>query len=149
MTNTKPYISVATACEKVLHEKDNVLSAIRLVDIFTVQEPLPGFYGKVFIEVTALVMLKAGDLVGEFELGLQIADPNGKITKAPQKWPVLLNGGGHGTNIIVTLHISTESLGLNWVEVLWGKDEEVLTKFPITLKRQPDDAAKIDMQTSL
>lgn len=41
MPERKPYLSAAFFCERVMEEKDGVLSAIRLVDTFTAHTNLP------------------------------------------------------------------------------------------------------------
>jgi hypothetical protein len=140
MQNTKPYVNVACICEKVLQEKDNVLSAIRLVDTYYLQPPplMPeGITGAV--DLSALVLLKSGDVTGKSELGIQIRAPSGRVIELPEKWPVLLNGGEHGVNFVMKFTMPVREFGLHWFDVVW--QGEVLTSFPLKLVLGPQPAA--------
>ena len=140
MPNTKPYVSVACVCEKVLQEKDGVLSAIRLVDTFHLQ-PLPGAPAdaKGILPLTALVALKSGDVTGTFELRMQVRSPSGKVVDIPEKWPVILAGGEQGVQLVMQFHLPVPEFGLYWFDVLWNGD--VLTSFPLKLILGPRPAA--------
>lgn len=137
MPNTKPLVQVAAVCEKVLQEKDNVLSAIRLVDTFyLLNEPPPNLPAdiKPGAQVTALVCLKSGDITGEHQIEIKMRNPSGE-TKAVGKWPVILNGGEHGANLTINMVISAVEYGLWWFDVIW--EGEVLTSIPLKLAPQP------------
>jgi hypothetical protein len=88
--DTGPFVNVAAFCERVLQEKDNVLSAIRIVDQINVQalgdvapEDLPA--GST-IQSTLLVMLKAGDARGPQTIQVVIEDPAGGRREGPEQW---------------------------------------------------------------
>ncbi len=72
MPNTKPLVCVACVCEKVLYERDGVLSAIRIVDVLYVPaQNRPSDLSDVALSVPGvslniLVSLKSGDLKGYF-----------------------------------------------------------------------------------
>ncbi len=143
MSNTRPFVGAALVCEKVLHEKDGVLSVIRMVDTFYV-EPLkqnvPGVVEGV--ELTALAMLKSGDVKGESEISFKFRTPQGITIDAPQKFPVLLNGGEHGANVIMRFNLpvpDASAYGLYWFDVLWNGD--VLTSVPFKLVLGPREPA--------
>ena len=130
MPNTKPLVSVACMCEKILTEKDGVLSAIRLVDTFFVErpiQPLPENV-KAGIQMSALVSLKSGDVTGEQEIKITLRKPSGE-TKEIGSWKVVLNGGEHGANFMMNMMMSGTEFGLLWLDVIW--QGEVLTSIPI------------------
>jgi hypothetical protein len=131
MKNTKPYVAIATVCEKVLLEKDGVVSVIRVVDTFTVAELPAGALPN--LALTAMIALKAGDLVGESRLSLIIAAPDGTRSPFPESWPVVFGGGETGANFVVTFGLPPNKPGLYWIEVLWNG--ESLTKIPIRLRQ--------------
>ena len=137
MKNAKPWVQVAAVCEKVLTEKDNVLSAIRLVDtLFTTSDPptnLPDNV-KAGAAISILVSLKSGDVTGQHEVQVRVLKPTGEA-KDLGKWPVILNGGEHGANLIINLMFETTDYGLWWFEVVW--EGEILTRIPLKLARQP------------
>jgi hypothetical protein len=129
MKNSKPLICVASACEKVLQEMDGVFSGIRFVDTFHVSPMAPP---DAQIAFSLLVLLKAGDFVGEGEVSLKIMTPDGRTSQFPQKWPVPLGPANAGVNIIVGFAVAAKYLGRTWIDVCWNS--EVLTSIPITLQ---------------
>jgi hypothetical protein len=139
MKNTRPLVSVATVCEKVLTEKDNVLSCIRLVDIFRMP-PEAQSQPDVALPVSALIALKAGDFLGEGELSLVVETPDGTRNEVPTKWPLLFDGPLAGANVNFAFGIYIRHLGTTWVEVLWNGD--LLTKFPVKLELLPNEVGQ-------
>ncbi|MGA7823706.1 MAG: hypothetical protein WCA14_05885 [Steroidobacteraceae bacterium] len=134
MKNTKPLVNVATACEKVLVEKDNVFSAIRVIDIFYVSSEIAAIQQQpgAHIPVSALIMLRRGDYAGEGELSLVIETPVGQRIDSPTKWPMLFNEQNEGGNVILSFPLPLTNIGTTWIEVLWNGD--CLTRFPVTLR---------------
>jgi hypothetical protein len=130
--NSKPLVQVACICEKVLIETDNVASIIRIVDTYTI-DPIPELPDGVQArtELTAVVSLKSGDLVGEFTVGLRLMEPDGKILPT-REWPLILNGGESGANIKVVFALMPPKMGLYWLDVLWI--DEVLTSIPFRFR---------------
>jgi hypothetical protein len=139
----RPQLSIACVCEKVLREEDGVLSAIRIVDTFTVDVPeeletLGSVVGKRLApstRMTALVALKSNEFQGTGEVTLRIRTPSGKLNPSPTVYPVLLKGGEHGANFIIGLEILANEFGRFGVEILWNGD--VLGTIPFLLKRMP------------
>lgn len=135
MPNSKPFVAVAAICEKVLHEKDGVLSVIRIVDTFYVQPPSDVAPNVVpSVRLNALVSLKSGDVIGESDVSFKFRTPGGRTLNSPERFPVLFNGGEHGVNVITTFTLQLpagEAYGLYWFDVLWNS--EVLTSVPFKL----------------
>jgi hypothetical protein len=89
-----PYLTAALLCEKVLQEKDGILSAIRIVDriIATAQgsQP-PEQMPPVPVNITALLMLKSGNIQGSHTIKIQPVAPSG--FRSPEvSWPIFLEG---------------------------------------------------------
>jgi hypothetical protein len=81
VSNPKPFIQAASVCEKVLIEPDNVASPIRLVDTFTLNAPAEALSADLPVApLTLYISLKSGDVVGEYEVGLQLNRPDGKTS---------------------------------------------------------------------
>lgn len=141
----KPLVQAACICENVLIEPDGVASLIRLVDTYTLQLPdpneLPLLPGVLGLQLAAFVALKSGDVVGEFEIELQLTDPDGK-RQAIRKWPVVMNGGEHGATLRLKFALGNPKQGLYWFDVLWN--DEALTRIPFRIKfaKQLDDSAE-------
>ncbi len=146
MANTKPLVTAACVCEKVLQEKDNVPSIIRIVDTFFIQVPPEDFPKGVQpqLAMTAFVYLRAGDLKGSFEIGLVLRSPSGKTTPV-QKWPVVFQAGNEeGANLTIAFGIAKPELeGGYWFDVLWK--DQVLTSIPF--KVRPLDEANAPLRT--
>ena len=145
MPNTKPLVAAACACDKVLVERDNTATLIRIVDTYTFPTPTTAIppSSRPAVSFTLFISLKSGDLTGQHEVGLLLRQPNGKSPPA-QRWPVVLNGGEHGVNLTVDFTLAGEpgampEMGLYWFDVLWGTD--VLTSIPVRLKLAEPTAA--------
>ena len=134
MANTKPFVQAASVCEKILIEPDGVASLIRMVDVFhldlestpVVPNIPPG------MQFAVVIALKSGDVAGNFDMGVRLVRPSGKVEDT-QNIPVVLQGGGHGANIRINVVIANPEYGLHWFDVLWSG--EILTRIPLDLKK--------------
>lgn len=141
MPNDKPYVAVATFCEKVLREADGVMSAIRIVDTFTVESVTEAPVDVIpLVPVTGMIALKSGDLVGKYVLGLVLENTKGeRTTISPEGgWPVVFGGGEHGIQLQFEFLVAVQNFGLVWFDVMFG--DEVLTRMPVRLKAQEQSA---------
>lgn len=138
MANNLPLVKAALTCERVLHEKDGVLSIIRVVDTFFLA-PKPAVAENVVVgaPMTALISIVSGEVVGEGLVTVRVRRPNGIVSDLPEKMPVLLKGGHHSANVIVQFVVQDEpgAFGLYWLDVLW--DDSLLTSIPFTLAQGP------------
>lgn len=127
-----PHLATAVLCERVLHEGDGVLSAIRIVDQFSVKDA-PADSPPLLVSL--LVMVKPrGDEREEHTLHLTMTHPSGD--EKPLKLdPVTLNlsGGAGGASFISKIGLPTQEAGLYYVNVLIG--EERITRVPFKLLR--------------
>ena len=133
MDKPKLYISAAFLCEKVLQEKDGVLTAVRILDKMTFQLPPGGLPegAKPAIAMTGLVGLKSGPTVGEFTLKVGVTRPNGEKKHDVITFPVSLLGGEQGQNFIINIGLGIEEDGLHWFDVML--DDELLTRIPLVV----------------
>jgi len=142
MANT-PHVAAAFLCERILHEKDEVLSAIRIVDRYFYRTPtdLPPNV-KPHIGINALISFKrAGDGTGpEKHQGvLVLTAPSGKELTAPDRPKFdfeFSEGQATGANLIVSLNVQASEFGLFWIDVL--VDGERVTRIPFTLVEQSE-----------
>lgn len=134
MPSPKPHVQIACVCEKVLLETDAVPSLVRVVDTYTVDLPgqVPAGF-KFATQLTAFVALKSGEVVGRFDVGLRLTQPDGKMHLA-NKWTAEFKGQEMGVNIRLEFSIQDPKEGLYWFDVLWGEDSEVLTRIPFRLR---------------
>jgi hypothetical protein len=148
MPNTKPFVAAAFICEKVLQEKDEVFSAIRIVDTFTMRvegQPLPaqpsaetgnlGLIAGSLLDLTLLVILKGGDVKGEYKIDIVAHPPDGaQPASLPGEWLVAFDGGESGSTLVVRFAMPTAApVGLYWFDVIW--QGETLTRVPLRLAK--------------
>jgi len=130
-----PYLQAAVFTERVLHERDGVLSLVRIVD------RLGRFGGGTFVlllpegataKVTLVVMLKSGDARGRHRLTIRPELPSG-LRSEPRGFDVLFEGEDRGVNVIVDLDVALME-GLHWFIVTLGDVE--LTRVPLRIAYQ-------------
>jgi hypothetical protein len=131
-----PYLTAALLCEKVLQEKDGIVSAIRVIDriIATAQgSELPEQMPPVAVNVTVLIMLKSGEVQGSHTIRIQQVAPSG--FRSPQlSWPIYLEGNDRGANLIVQVAFEAKEEGLYWFDVYFKDD--LLTRMPLRVVYQ-------------
>ena len=147
MPNTKPLVALACFCENVLTEKDDVVSAIRIVDTYTIP-PLPDGVevppdaARGLIILRGLISLKSGDVIGSATIRLFMNRVTGeRVQIGPAEgFHVEMIGGHHGVNLNLQIPLAVKNFGLVWFDVVWG--DEVLTRMPLMLQQAqpPDDA---------
>lgn len=133
-----PYLAMAVICERVLEEKDGVLSAIRMVDRIMVnppsgQEP-PASMPAVMLDVRLVISLKSGRARGRSTVTVRPEKPSGM--RLPEiRFPVLLEGEERGANLLVGLNLQLDEEGLYWFDVLF--EDDLLSRIPLRVIYQP------------
>ena len=135
MPNTLPFVAAAFVCERVLEEKDKVLSAIRIVDTYYLAQLVPGSATNAapVVQLTVLASVKSGDVTGEHEITIALRTPSGAGNKQIGQWRVLLNGGEQGANVVMNFAMQTSELGLFWFDLLFAG--KLLTSIPLKLAK--------------
>lgn len=133
----EPRLKIGAICERVLQEKDNVLSLIRVVDKFTItitgKEPpdqLPSG-----VTSLTIVMSWVGGL-GTHEATFNIVSPDGNTQKCPRSWSFTLNAINSPHNIIVTLPVTLTQPGIYWIEFLLNSEIKTRMPFQVLYERQ-------------
>lgn len=135
-----PFLQVACLCERVLEEKDGVLSAIRIVDRITAQAQLPPGtpapqMPPIPISLWVLVTLKAGKARGNYTLHIVPRTPVGLKMAGPSV-PLLLEGDDdRGVNLRLNLNFVAPEQGIYWFDVVLNDD--LLTRMPLRVIFQP------------
>jgi len=127
-----PYVNVAVICEKVLQERDGVLTLVRIIDRLTlattdVNAPSELPEGK--IAVTFVVTLKSGDARGRHPVSIAIEPPHGAIS-APQTLDIMFEGEDRGVNLVLNLGLEAIE-GLHWFVV--SVNDQELTRVPLRI----------------
>jgi hypothetical protein len=133
----EPYLKLGTICERVLEEKDGVLSLIRLWDTFTItitgKEPpdqLPSG-----AKLLTIIMSWVGGL-GSHEAAFNVISPDGETQRSPRSWSFTLNAINQGHNIIVTLPVGIIKEGVYWIEFILNDQVRSRVPFHIIYQRQ-------------
>jgi hypothetical protein len=128
----KPWVTAALLCERVIQEKDESLTIVRIADKLQYQiqgQGLPQDI-KPMIPVQGLVSIKAGPATGDHTIKIFAERPNGE-RKQIHAQPVKLLGKDQSQSIILNLGIGVDVDGLYWFDVFF--DDELLTRIPITI----------------
>ncbi|MGI9081012.1 MAG: hypothetical protein ACR2FZ_01855 [Thermoleophilaceae bacterium] len=139
-----PFLQTAVLCEKVLTEANGVFSAIRIVDRFTTHATgadVPDEMPPGVIDLTALVIVKAGDARGRFAIRLRPERPSGRQMDAID-FPIRFDGGpDQGQGLVLPMQMEMDEEGLYWIDVFLvarsGQAETLMTRMPLTIRYQP------------
>ncbi len=131
-----PYLLAAIFCERVLQEKDNVLTVVRIIDRLTITaaglqppEEMPPSNVSVFL----LVILKSGFIRARHTLRIIPTTPSGR-TLPEMSAGVLLEGDDRGVNVILNVQLLASEEGVYWFQVLF--EEQLLTRVPLRILYQ-------------
>ena len=129
-----PYLQAALLCERVLQEKDGVLSIIRVIDRMLVQvmgTQVPDQMPPAPIACYAVVMLKTGSFAGKYKLQLTPLTPSQKPLPAASVDVLLEGGEDRGANVIIPLQFLADEEGVYWFQVKLA--DQILTQIPLRL----------------
>ncbi len=138
-----PFVRSALLCEKVLQERDGVMSYIRVIDrvMRTDRRPdapenLEPFQHSMY----AALSFVAGDARGRHTVVMEIEPPNG-LKKQIASIDVQFEGGNKAAAIAALLNITLDAEGVHWIHVLL--DGEPITQIPLEVqyRRAPGQGA--------
>ena len=130
---TGPYVTGAFFCEKILEEKDGVLTFVRVIDQYNiaVEAPegadVPEDLPPTVQDFVYVVAMKSGKAKGRSSVRIDFEQPNGEL-KTILKRDVHFEGEDRGVNLIVRGRARIQE-GLHWTHV-WVENQEV-TRTPL------------------
>ena len=131
-----PHLAAAILCEKILQERDETISLIRMIDRISVTvnaSEAPETMPPTVINIMALISLKSGSARGRATVKLRTETPSG-LKLPDQLFPVLFEGEDRGVNLIISINIIAEQEGVYWFSVIL--DEQFLTSIPLRILYQ-------------
>lgn len=134
--NNGPYLIAAILCEKVLQEKDEKISIIRMVDRVAVTVHTlgsPEAMPPTTVSLNALIALKSGSARGRGTVIWRTETPAG-LRLPDQLFPVLFEGDDRGVNVIIALNMIVDQEGVYWFAVVL--DKQLLTRIPLRILYQ-------------
>ncbi len=138
MDSGGPYINAGLICEKVLQERDGVLSVVRIIDRITVtvaaaQGAAPDTIPPGIAQFTLLVVLKAGVFKATAPVSVIVHSPSGGDIG---QWStdVFFEGDDRGINLVAPMQMQVSEDGLYWVDVSCAN--QLLTRIPLRVVYQ-------------
>jgi hypothetical protein len=128
-----PFLQMAVFCEKALQEKDGVMSAIRIVDRFTLtasSEVPPGSMPTMNLGINLIIAFKSGDIKGKMELRVRPVSPSGQEMPG-FVGPLFFEGGDHGSSIVIQYGLSAKEEGIYWFDIMLNN--KFVTKIPLRI----------------
>ena len=133
-TPTGPFIRAALFCERVLIERDNVKSLIRMIDQVThtaVGPDAPETLQNFSYSFSVFISLKAGAALGRSDYVIRMVPPSGiprEVAKGSLNFPGAPN---QGVDLMSNLQIVFEHEGVYWFD--FELDGRVLTRMPLQI----------------
>ena len=124
----RPWVQVAAFCQTALIENTGHLSVIRIIDrvnlagVTAEMQPTP-------LQVTMAIVLKSGEMQGQYQIRLRCTSPSGQVTPGPEI-PFLFEGGDRGVQSVFPIGLLAVERGIYWFDVLI-EDETILTRVPL------------------
>ncbi len=142
MDSGGPYLNAALLCEKVLHEKDEVLSVMRIIDRIIVQAlsvggPVPDSLPPSVASFHLLLVLKSGFYKGNATVKLAIQSPSG-VCVGESSVDIFFEGDDRGVNLVSPMQLQISEDGLYWIDVRCsvGSAESFFTRIPLRVVYQ-------------
>lgn len=137
-----PYLAGAFFCEKLLDEKDDVVSAIRIIDRVMIGAQTPNAPADLppgVMDLTLVMLFKSGQARGRQTVQVVLERPNG-LREDPHRIGVLFEGEDRGANVIFQLRLGVQSEGLHWFDVF--VDDHFMTRVPLRVVYQPSPTTR-------
>ena len=113
-----PYLTAALFCEKILQERDGVLTAVRIVDRWNINGPTETLVAPAIIQAHLLLMFKSGVYRGNAQVTVVPISPQSNQRMQAIVIPVLFEGeDDKGVNIAAPLAFPVQEDGTYWFEV--------------------------------
>ena len=141
MNASGPFINAAFFCERVIEDKEGVLSAIRIIDrVFNTAIGLdtPSSMPPMPIGLTLVISLKSGAAKGRVDVRIAVERPSGLQADIASALSVVLEGEDRGANLVMNLGLTLTEEGLYWFDVYIEK--ELATRVPLRIVYQRQQA---------
>jgi hypothetical protein len=136
LTGMRPFLNLATICERYILESDGVLTLFRIVDRFTVTGATPEMPLST-ISFNLVVNFRAGDFRGPLDLGIHIVAPS-EIPVQELRLPVIFEAPDEkGVQMIGQIHVGVKEPGLYWIVVKLAEEEYTRIPLRIVYQRLP------------
>ena len=137
-----PHVTLATFCDKVLIERDGVLSVIRAVDRLMVLAVGPGAPAEIperhRVEPTLVVSLHSDEATGRHAVTIDGEQPDG--SRLPSRaFDVTFEPGDRGINLVLPMSLEAVE-GLYWFDIRLDANDDgggqLLSRVPLRIMYQ-------------
>lgn len=140
-----PFVNVAAFCQYALQEKDDAITAVRIVDRVTLavdegdQADAAGTSAP--LQLWAVIVLQPGALRGSHNLTVRPTTPTADQS-SPWEFPIFFPEDGRGVQVLVNMSITVTREGTSNFDVY--VDDQFLTRMPlrVAFTRQLNSGAK-------
>jgi hypothetical protein len=137
-----PYLTAALFCERVIEDKERVLTIVRIMDSIIIDLPedipadFPSDENRLPVSFDGLVSLKTGKSPGEHTIRIDMISPSGKRSENYRQTVTLSPEEHGGANLMLHNTVSVKKGGLFYFEVFI--DDKLATRLPfrIDVRRQ-------------
>ncbi len=119
--DTGPYVHLATFCERVIEEKDGVLTLVRVIDRLTVSasgedapEDLPP---GAQVNATLVLGFKPGQARGRQTVNVTLEHPDTSQHPGPDLPIHFTQGPQNGANLVLNMQIALSTAGIYWADI--------------------------------
>jgi hypothetical protein len=147
MDKPMPHLTAALLCERVIQEKDESITLVRIADRVQYSIEGTGLPAGVrpMIGLQGFISIKSGPVIGEHKLQVILENPRGQRKKVSE-FTFNLLGKDQGQNVIININLGVDHDGLYWFDVLF--DDAPLTKIPLLVTAAPKETASLDRKDS-
>ncbi len=138
LTRQRGVYVIAFLCEKLLIEKNDVATAMRLVDVFNVELPAPKLNSVTVappIEADLVVIFKS-QKPEQFRATVALVKPSGERTPATE-YECQTGGGVIGQTIAIHVQVDPREPGDYWFEI--SIEDRLATKVPLRVTQTVRD----------
>lgn len=139
----KPYILIATFCEKILEEKDDVLSVMRLADRLTVPPIVlerPENIPTPLVSLQLLLKFMSLNYSAKRILNIKVTLPTGEESKTILSSPIVFFAERPGVQAKINLNVGLKHAGRYWFAVCL--EDEVFTRVPLEIVPLGEESAR-------
>jgi hypothetical protein len=137
-----PYLLAALICERVLQEKDGVLSAIRIIDriIRNFYGPNPSSKMDPFpYDLTMLFVIKPGEFPGNHLLSIDPVKPTNERLPPIRRTILLEPPADRGANFVLNAVLPVDTAGMWRFEV--RLDDRLVVQIPLNVMYLPQPSS--------
>jgi len=132
---TGPWVTTAVFCEKVIEDKEGVLTLVRVIDRLIisasgVETLVPEKLPPAQVQIIFVITIKAGTAKGRSEVVTEIEGPDG-INRAISSQSVNFPAPNYGQNLVNNIALGVQHEGVYWFTV--KADGRVLTRSPLEI----------------